>query len=300
VGEASDHAPTRETSFNLASVTKPFTALCVARLKETGRVTYAGDVRAWLPRFPYAGIAVRHLLAHTSGLAEYFPLYERLRPPGRLFTNQDLLELLVTERPAVNSPPGARYEYCNTNYALLGLVIDAATGMPATEYVRRHVLEPAGMTNAFPYRFGHGMERPGMAEGFEFTSGGLRWKRLRGLDGVFGDGNLYASISDLRHWARALRNETLARKETLAEALAPESLNDGTVLDQGLGWKLDRERGFAWHQGTWAGFRNYVRFSLSGGPDVFFLSNSSFGGLEAFRARLAQLLADAGSWGARA
>jgi CubicO group peptidase (beta-lactamase class C family) len=261
--------------FNLASATKPFTALCVLQLAERELLRLDDDIRTWLPEAPCGGVSVRHLLTHTSGLPEYFEYYEKCYPKGRTLHNSDVLEIFRAEKPALKFAPGAAYDYCNTGYVFLALIAEAACGSSLAEYVKRNVIDPAGMDDAFPFEFG-GAERPGMVRGFEVTESGPRLKPLTEMDGTFGDGNLYASVTDLRRWADALAEGDLLSLDRLEEALVPFCPGGGGGSIYGLGWRIDPEEGFAWHTGSWAGFRNYVRFGRGRGPDAFLLSNSSF------------------------
>jgi len=280
---------TRRSSFNLASVTKPFTALCVMQLEEEGLLGLDADVRSWLPDAPWEGVAVRHLLTHTSGLPEYFSYYEKLFPKDRILRDRDVLEMFREERPAPEFAPGEAYEYCNTGYVMLALIVEAACGVSLAEYMTRNVLGPAGMEDAFPYEFGW-PERPGMVRGFEVTGGRPRLKNLDCMDGVFGDGNLYASVTDLRKWLDALAGGELLSLEHLEAAFVPFVPSGGGGSIYGLGWRVDPEEGFAWHTGSWAGSRNYVRFGRGRGPDAILLSNSSFGNRDRLVAELNRIL----------
>lgn len=280
---------TARSSFNLASVTKPFTALCVMQLEAEGLVRYDEDVRTWLPEVPYKAVTVRHLLTHTSGLAEYFEYYERCYPPDRVLHNHDVLEIFCKEKPALKFLPGEAFDYCNTGYVFLALIVEAACGYPLTDYMVRNIITPADMEDAFPFVFGQ-VERPGMVRGFEMTENGRRLKPLSKMDGTFGDGNLYASVTDLGKWADALAGGTLLSLDLLEAAFVPFSPSGGGSSIYGLGWRINMEEGFAWHTGSWAGFRNYVRFGRGRGPNVFLLSNSTFGKRDALVEGLNRLL----------
>jgi CubicO group peptidase (beta-lactamase class C family) len=285
---------TSRSSFNLASVTKPFTALCIMQLEAGGLLRLDEDIRTWLPDVPAEGVTVRHLLTHTCGLPEYFELYERYYPKNRILGNRDVLELLRQQRAAPRFAPGEVFEYCNTGYVLLALLIEAASGCPAAEYMVRNVLAPAGIEGAFPFVFGQ-RGRSNMVQGFEVTGNGLRVRALDNMDGTFGDGNLYASVTDLRKWADALAAGRLLDLDRLAEAFVPFHPSGGGGSTYGLGWRIDEEAGFAWHTGSWAGVRNYVRFGRGSGPDVFLLTNSSFGKRDTLVAELNAILSWAGS-----
>ncbi|MCX7805385.1 MAG: beta-lactamase family protein [Planctomycetota bacterium] len=267
---------TLHSPFNLASVTKPFTALCIMQLRQRGALEYDDDIREWLPEVPCEGITVRHLLTHTSGLPEYFEPFRKRGPGNGILRNRGVLELICRERPERLFPPGDAFHYCNTNYILLALIAEAAAGKPLAEYIVPNVLVPAGMSDAFPFMYGQA-ERPGMVRGFEILpGGGYRLKGLGEMDGVFGDGNLYASAADLCSWSGALASGRLVAPALLEEAFRPFRLNGGEPSYYGLGWRIDRRLGFPWHAGSWMGCRNYIRYGRGDGFDVVLLSNSSF------------------------
>ncbi len=266
---------TSRSSFNLASVTKPFTALCVMQLAARGLLELDSDVRTWLPEAPCEGASVRHLLSHTSGLPEYFECYEKYFAKDRILRNRDVLEMFRKEKPTLKFAPGEAYDYCNTGYVFLALIVEAICGASLADYMVENVIDPAGMKDAFPFEFGQ-PERPGTVRGFEISDGGRRPKDLGNMDGTFGDGNLYASVTDLHRWSDALSKGELLSLDRLEEAFVPFRPSGGEKSIYGLGWRVDAERGFAWHTGSWAGSRNYVRFGRGRGPDAFLLSNSSF------------------------
>jgi len=266
---------TSRSSFNLASVTKPFTALCIMQLEAQGLVQYDEDIRTWLQDIPYQGVTVRNLLTHTSGIPEYFEYYRKCFPKDRILRNRDVLDLFSREKPALKFTQGEVYDYCNTGYVFLALIIEAASGNPLPDYMVQNIITPAGMEDTFPFMFGQA-ERPGMVRGFEVTESGLRLRPLDSMDGTFGDGNLYGSVTDLGKWADALAGGELLELNRLEEAFIPFIPSGGGGSIYGLGWRINSEEGFAWHTGSWAGSRNYVRFGRGRGPDVFLLSNSSF------------------------
>jgi CubicO group peptidase (beta-lactamase class C family) len=141
-----------DTSFNLASASKMFTAVAVAQLAQAGRLRLTDTIGRHLPDYPNRDAAARvtlhHLLTHTGGLGNIFgPGYEEKR--DSLLRVADHLPLFASEPLAFE--PGARWEYSNGGYVVLGAIIEKVSGLAYDEYVRRHILEPAGMVRTGLY-----------------------------------------------------------------------------------------------------------------------------------------------------
>lgn len=262
--------------FNLASVSKQFVAMAAMMLSEERRLDLDGDVRYYLPGFPYQGVSVRHLMTHTSGLAEYFELWEKYASKERPFTNADLLGLYRDKKPPLDFEPGSAYRYSNTGYIVLAEVVAAVSGMPATDFISSRIIRPLGLKATFPYHLA--MPRFPYAErvlGFAWQEGKPVPADLFQVDGVFGDGNIYASAADLLRWSQALRRHELVSAATQAEAFKPFTLHNGEQSLYGFGWSLQGDGISVAHTGGWVGFRTFILRDVEAGYDAVFLSNSS-------------------------
>ncbi len=265
--------------FNLASVTKQFVTMGIMILQEERRLDYDDDVRYHLKGFPYAGITIRHLMTHTSGLTEYFELWEKHAPQDRIFSNHDLLKMYQDLKPPLDFEPGAEFRYSNTGYLFLALVLEAVAGMPAESFILDRIIKPLGLKATFPYHLGMpSYPHPDRVLGFEWKNGKAEPADLYNIDGVFGDGNIYASAPDLQKWSQALREHKLVSAATQAEAFKPFTLNNGAKSYYGFGWGLQPDGISVSHTGGWVGFRNFILRDLQGAFDVVFLSNSSADG----------------------
>jgi CubicO group peptidase (beta-lactamase class C family) len=140
----SDHS-----SFALASVSKPITALGIMLLAQQRRLSLDNGLAQHIPELAgYRGIIIRHLLHHTSGVPDYMALAAEHWDPRRLLTTADLIDLLVTNRPLPDFAAGERFEYSNTGYVLLGEIIARASAMPYAEFIAREIFEPLGMKDS--------------------------------------------------------------------------------------------------------------------------------------------------------
>lgn len=127
--------PLKTTSaFNLASVSKQFVAMTVMMLKEQGKLGYDDEVRQYLPEFPYEKITIRHLLTHTSGLPEYFDPVVKYLGSTDTVENHHVLNLLADHKPPLEFQPGERWNYCNTGYVLLPLIVEKVSGQPFEKF----------------------------------------------------------------------------------------------------------------------------------------------------------------------
>jgi CubicO group peptidase (beta-lactamase class C family) len=245
---------TPATNFRMASVSKQFTAAAVMRLVEEGRLSLDDKLDKFFPGFPEYGreIKVRHLLTHTSGL----PDYEGLVPTGTTLQLNDLdvLQLLLeTEKPKFTA--GEKFEYSNSAFVLLGLIVEQVTRKPFHEFVREEILVPSGMANSLIFQRGLN-EVPNRAFGYEQKDG--KWVRADQsiTSATRGDGCVYTSLDDYAHWLQAMDAKKVLKSSTWDEIFRPQvEAWEGTSY--GFGWFLDKYRGEPriYHNGDSQGFR---------------------------------------------
>jgi CubicO group peptidase (beta-lactamase class C family) len=264
---AGSRAPfTPATPSCLASVSKPFTALAIMMLRERGRLRYDDPVARHLPEFArYApAVTIRHLLTHTSGVPDYSSDLAIERPGLR---NADVLRAVVRSGQ-LRFRPGQRYEYSNTGYVLLALVVERVTGRPFADFLRAEILAPLGRARTFVHT--DPRRKPaGVAVGYSAFGYEDDYRAV-----VTGDGGMYASVDDLYAFDRALYTDRLVRQSTLAEAFVPAAVREGTTT-YGLGWNVAYEAGVTrlWHTGNTAGFRAFIERRLGDRSVVIMLTN---------------------------
>lgn len=249
---------TPETVFEIGSVTKQFTATAVMMLVEEGKLALDDPVAKHLPNTPEAwrGVTVRHLLTHTSGLRNYtglpgFELTERL--------SRDDFVKLIAQHPLAFSP-GDSWSYGNTNYNLLGFIIEAASGKPYWQFVSERIFRPLGM-NATANRDPRFVVRA-RATGYEWDRGELVGRDYD-LTDVFSAGAILSTVLDLAKWDAALYTERLLKRASLEQMWTPVRLNSGETRPYGLGWNVEPFRGRERlrHNGQTAGFAaNITRY----------------------------------------
>ncbi|MCP9768096.1 serine hydrolase [Lacihabitans sp. LS3-19] len=262
------------SAFNLASISKQFVAMMIMIQKDRNQLAFDDLAQKHLPNFPYPNITIRQLLTHTSGLPEYFDLAFKYNNTLDTLDNHKMLQLLVDLKPKLNFEPGEKWEYCNTAYLILALIIEKNAGMPFEDFLKKEITAPLGLKNT--YAFYLNMKNPSSIAkdrvmGFERVNGENQLNDLMRFDGVVGDGNIYSSAEDLLIWANTL--DKLVKPETLKEAYMPVKLNNGSTYNYGFGWAVDGKK--LSHTGSWVGFFNSIERNLEDNSVVISLSNST-------------------------
>ncbi|HTL14055.1 MAG TPA: serine hydrolase domain-containing protein [Thermomonas sp.] len=244
------------TGYRLASVSKQFTAAAILLLAQDGRLGLDDPVRRWLPALPKAAarVTLRHLLTHTSGLADYEDLMAE--PYEGQIRDAGVLDLLARE-DRLQFRPGSAYRYSNSGYALLALVVERASGLAYPDFLRTRIFEPLGMHDTLAYVAG-GPEVPHRAFGYSLADGGWRRTDQSATSAVLGDGGIYSNIQDLARWDAALYDDRLLSNASRALAFAPqvEVTGEGYQAGYGFGWRITGDT--LWHSGETIGFRNVI------------------------------------------
>lgn len=236
------------TNFRLASLTKQFTAMSIMILAERGKLALDDPLAAFLPGLPPYGdsITLRHLLTHASGL----PDYEELIPAGTTtpLRDRDVLEIL-RRQDWTYFLAGTRFRYSNSGYALLALVVEAASGERFSAFLRENIFEPLSMATTLAYEAG-GSEVPNRAIGYTRHGEVFEETDQSVTSAVLGDGGIYSSITDLYQWDQALYGEKLVSRPMLEQAFRDHGNG------YGFGWFIDGER--IWHYGETCGFTTRI------------------------------------------
>jgi CubicO group peptidase (beta-lactamase class C family) len=263
-----------QTNFRLASLTKEFTAMAVMLLVRDGKLRYderLTDIFSGFPEYG-KGITVRQMLNHTSGLMDYEDIMAAQHPgvPEEKIPqiHDDGVLDLLRQQTGTRFAPGTRWEYSNSGYVLLGLVVERRSGMNFGDFLQARIFQPLGMTNTILYEKGKN-EVPHRAYGHTLGAGGWRETDQSSTSATRGDGAMYSSLEDMAKWDRALTEHTLLSEKEMEPALisatgpngAPLQTLDGTVAPlYGFGWFLDVYRGHRryWHYGETVAFRNAI------------------------------------------
>jgi CubicO group peptidase (beta-lactamase class C family) len=278
------HKIDARTNFRLASVSKQFTAMAIMLLVHDGKLSYdqrLTDVFADFPEYG-KGIRIRNLLNHTSGLRDYEDLMPAANPnlpiEQQQINDAGVLELLKRQT-STRFPPGSKWEYSNSGYVLLGLVVEKASGISFPEFLHDRIFVPLHMSHTVAYVRGKNQvaER---AFGHTFENGAWKQTDQSTTSATLGDGGVYSSLEDLARWDRALRNNTLLSRMEIEPALTPVTVPgvigpDNSPAQYGFGWFLNPYKGHRrmWHYGETMGFRTTIQRFVDDRLTIIILCN---------------------------
>ncbi len=264
------------TVFHVASISKQFTAFCVALLAHEGRISLDDDIRQYIPEVPAFGptITVRHLIHHTSGLRDQWELL--ILGGWRMddVITRDQIMKMVRRQSELNFEPGAEHLYCNTGYTLLAEVVERVSGQPFPGFARERIFEPLAMNNTHFHR-DHEMIVKNRAYSYGPDKGVLKKKVLSYA--TVGASSLFTTVEDLSRWVANFESKRVGGPEVLALMGQEFILTDGTVLDYAFGLKAGQYRGLKTisHSGADAGFRSHLVMFPEEDLAVIVLSNLS-------------------------
>jgi CubicO group peptidase (beta-lactamase class C family) len=201
-------------------------------------------------------VTIRHLLNHTSGIVDYEDLIPESATVQVL--DKDVLSLLRSI-DSVYFPPGAKFKYSNSGYALLALVVEAVSDQPFAGFLKKNIFEPLGMNHTITYQNGISTV-DNRAYGYSRTDSGFVRTDQSVTSAVLGDGGIYSSVDDLFKWDQALYTQLLVRPSLSEEAVTPAQLNDGSRTTYGFGWFVEPYKNTTrfLHAGSTRGFRNAI------------------------------------------
>ena len=262
---------TAATPFHIASTTKTFTAMAILKLAEEGKLNINDSLQKFFPQFPYEGMTVKTLLSQRSGLPNYAYYLEDVKWDKKIkITNEDVLQTLITYKPSLQNPANRRFNYSNTNFVLLALIIERVSGKLYGDYLQEVFFTPLQMTSTKVFnRNDSATVTPsymwnGVQEAFTW------------LDVTYGDKNIYSTVTDLLKWDQALYGNKLFKQSTLDSAFQPYSFEKPGIHNYGLGWRmytLANDKKIIYHNGWWHGNNSTFYRVLPDSLTIIILSN---------------------------
>ncbi len=260
--DAEDKVPMTEDSiFEMASVSKMFTATAVMLLVREGKLTLDEEYTELFPEYPYRGVTIRHLLTHTSGMP-YFDVEDLVGPvldeENRIPENGEIIRLIREAGKDPACAPGEAFEYSDVNYMLLANAVEKVSGMKFEDFMKKNVFEPAGMKDSGIYhtrrdgrpsdRFTRNMVLEDDGSYVPSDVSKLTARYVVGSDGMNGCDYLYTTVFDMLAWDRALREEKVLTLEEQNAMYAPMPLSSGGIAGSyediegyGFGWEFRTE-----------------------------------------------------------
>lgn len=274
------------TNFRLASCTKQFTAMAIMLLVHDGKLQYEDRLTDVFPDFPGYGkaISVRNLLNHTSGLLDYedlMPKPDPNLPIDEIQIHDDGVLALLKQQKTTKFAPGTHWDYSNSGYVVLGLIVAKVSGEPFDDFLHHRIFAPLHMSNTVAYVRGKN-QVPNRAYGHSKTASGWAETDQSSTSATLGDGGVYSSLADLSRWDDALQRHTLLSVKEMEPALTPVRVPDNSVRNPdgspaqyGFGWFLNRYRQHPrmWHYGETEGFRTNIQRFTHDGLTIIVLCN---------------------------
>jgi CubicO group peptidase (beta-lactamase class C family) len=302
---------TLDTQFELASMTKQFTAMAIMILSEQGKLKFDDTLDKYCPEFPaYArAIHIRDLLHHVSGLPDYEELMvgklgddffrsSKGPPAAHEFTSAEVLKTL-SRQPKLKFAPGSRFEYSNSGYEVLGQIIERVSGRRYAEFLREQIFDPLGMHDTLVLDE-RGRSGPHLALAYRKRAG--QWEDITYSpeNYEYGDGGVESTGIDLFKWDQALSTGKLVRRATLDLAFTPGRTSNGKVIEtrffehpsaHGFGWfvSLEKDTVALEHGGDWSGYRTHIIRAPSRRVTAIVLTNSSNNDVSRIAHRIVEL-----------
>ncbi len=301
-------ANTENTLFQLASVSKTFTSLAVLQLVEKKKLALSDKLIQYFQGFPYPETTIRQLLSHTSGLPDYYELFDPYMSssPDSIFTIHDIITALKQRKLSLHFQPGEKWEYCNLNFNLLAHLVEKISGSSFQKYLKKNIFLPAGMKSTFVKTDTTVLDIiPNVAYNYDYpflfsptkvrvdSFANPQFKSEYKTFALVGDGNVYTTAIDLMKFDKALYDGALINKRIFEMAITPAKLNNGsdaTIMNvsqmgkafYGFGWFIFEDSSIGkivWHGGGMPGCRTIFMRNIGKHQLVIVLANAITDGL---------------------
>ena len=290
-----------DSQFRLASVSKQFTGAAIMKLKQAGSIDYDQRVKTILTDFPHDKITIKHLLHHTSGIADYIKIINKNFVPQEsarryILGNNEILEIFYDTNPKLNFQPGEKFEYSNTGYLVLASIVEKVSNKHFRDFLKENIFEPIGMshTTLYNYQESDDSNMSDRVFGYKKRKKEYMLNDYHLVNDVRGDGGIYSTLNDLYKWNMALVNYKVLPKEYLDEAWSSGTLNNGKKTNYGFGWSLgDKTKPKAVsHSGGWVGFTTFLFNEIETKSGYVILTNNSSGDLSDIKKAIDSIRAD--------
>lgn len=258
-----------ESSFQLASTSKPFTAAAILQLYEQGKIGLEDSVSDYYPGFPYK-VTIRNLLSHRSGLPDYMNC-GALLPKKAYLTTQDVMTMFIQRKPKALASPNVTFKYNNSNYAILAALVEKISGKDFDQYCEENIFKPLGMKNTWVWHPQQARKK-GQTYGYN-ASWTLRRPDM--FDGVHGDKGVYSTAEDLLKWDKSWSEHTLLKAATVKAAYEGQT-RGSSGKDYGLGWRtteLEKDKKLIYHNGWWHDYNIVFKRFIDDSLTIIILSN---------------------------
>lgn len=266
----------KNTPLHVASVSKTLTAMAVMKLVEARKLNLTDPVTKFFPKFPYPQVQVQYLLNQRSGLPKYEYFIEKITPqPAELskkfLTNQDILNLLIKYKPELARDTNTGFMYCNTNYALLALIVEKVTETPFPKAMQQIVFKPLKMKDTYIFQ-----EKDTLKAAKSFYYRGNKLYPYDRLDLIYGDKNVYTTPRDLLKFSTAMYSKDFLKPELMQMVFTPYSNEKAGINNYGFGFRMkifDNGEKLTYHNGWWHGSNSVFAHLLKSKVTIVAIGN---------------------------
>ena len=284
----------KESIFQLASVSKQFTAAAIMLLTERDKIKLTDTVNVYFPDFPYKNVTIKNLLNHTSGLPKYFWVAEHKWNQEKAPINSEMMELLETSNVQRFFKPGRNFDYSNTGYLVLASIVEKVSGISFSAFLKSNIFEPLQMKNSYVYSFENDSVRKNQLNGYRLHRG-WRHIKIRGSvnDAIVGDENVYTTAEDLYRWTQGLNTGRLLTKESLELMYSKGETVYGREVPYGFGFRIDTKgQKSIYHHGKWNGFSTGLTKYLEDDLVVIVLEHTSYRGMQSLKKKIRKIVTE--------
>ncbi|MES2543751.1 MAG: serine hydrolase domain-containing protein [Bacteroidota bacterium] len=264
------------TPIHIASVSKVITATAVLKLVFSKKLKLNQKVNTILPTFPYPEVTIQHLLSHRSGMRNYayFTADKGVwDDKHKLLKNQDILDLMANKNIKLESKTDTHFAYCNTNYAILALVIEAVTGKTYAQAMKQMIFDPLGMKHTFVYDYDR--DRQTTLPSYRINGSQISFDFL---DLIYGDKNIYSTPRDLLKFDMARKSPAFLTTELCEKIYVGYSNEHKGTKNYGLGIRMvnwENGKNFYFHNGWWHGYMSSYITLLDENVTIIALTNKA-------------------------
>ncbi|WP_277013893.1 serine hydrolase domain-containing protein [Flavobacterium lindanitolerans] len=285
-------APINEkTIFELASCSKQFTATAIVLLKREGKLQYTDKISKYLPELGFwENVTIYDLLRHTSGIPDFLKYMPDNWDHNKIADNNDLIKVLAAKKDTLEFTPKSRHSYSNSNYILLGSIVEKVSGKKFPDFLSDRVFKPLKMKNTFVYcRHKYPKKIDNFAYGYVWEDGGFKKileensqreiSEVYYLDAILGTSKVHSNAEDLYTWMTSLKNNTLLTKKEFDEMTEITKTSNGRDVAYGFGLDLRKgENKFTFgHTGSWDGYSTFMLHDVVKDRTFIILQNFHFG-----------------------
>jgi CubicO group peptidase (beta-lactamase class C family) len=284
----------KESIFQLASVSKQFTAAAIMLLNERNLLKLSDTVNRYFPNFPYKDVTIKNLLNHTAGLPKYFWIAEHKWQEKNAPTNSEMMQFLPASNVQRFFKSGRNFDYSNTGYFVLASIVEKISGTSFSSFLKQNIFEPLQMKHSYVYSFENDSIKDNQLSGYRLYRG---WRHIKipstVNDAIVGDKNVYTTAEDLFKWTQGLSTGNLLTKESLALMYSKGETIYGRKVPYGFGFRIDTKgKHSIYHYGKWNGFSTGLTTYLEDNVVVIVLEHTSYNALKSLNRKIKKIVTE--------